>query len=171
MLSRQEFFARARKGEYSTEQLYSAYEAYAICPCFGGPGEFECNRCGNCCRKPWRVEASVYDVQRWISEKRLDIIGELEYFPKRGPPRGLTPCELRSLEMMCLELMELDESLIAMFAFALAASREGALILPKNDGGCIYHDGSGCSIYGTRPEVCAVFPDTRLFEGLAALIH
>jgi len=171
MLSRQEFFARARGGPYSTEELYSAYEAYAICPAFPSDGDFRCERCGGCCRRPWRIEPSVYDIQRWISEKRLDIIGSLEYMPRRGPPAGLTPCEARSLEMMCSGLFELDEKLTASLAFALGASREGALVVPKKEHGCIYYDGAGCTIYGTKPEVCARFPDARLFKGLAALLH
>jgi len=171
MLSRQEFFALARDGKCSTEQLYSAYDAYSICPAFRRADQFECTRCGSCCRRQWRVEASVYDVQRWISEKRLDIIRRLEYSPKKGPPQGLTPCEMRSMEMMCSWIVELDESLVAMLAFALAASREGALVLPKTGEGCVYHEGSGCSIYDTRPEVCAMFPDLRLFEGFAALLQ
>jgi len=169
MLSRQEFFALAREGKCSTEQLYSAYEAYSICPAFRKADEFVCTRCGNCCRRQWRVEASIYDVQRWISEKRLDIIHVMEYSPKKGPPGGLTPCEMRSMEMMGSWILELDESQVAMLAFALAASREGALVLPKTNQECIYHGDDGCSIYSTRPEVCAMFPDMRLFEGLATL--
>lgn len=84
---------------------------------------------------------------------------------------GLPPCESRSLEMMCSDLLEMDEGLTASLAFAIGASREGALVIPKNDEGCIYNDGEGCAIYHTRPEVCARFPDARLFKGLAALLQ
>lgn len=170
MLSRQEFFARARPGPYSTEDLYSAYEAYAICPAFPHEGEFQCERCGSCCRRPWRVEVSVYDVQRWIAEKRLDIIRRLEYMPGRGPPMGHTPCEAKSLEMMCAGILEMEERLAARLAFTFGASRDGAMVIPKNEEGCVYHDGDGCAIYDTRPQVCSRFPDARLFEGLAALL-
>jgi Fe-S-cluster containining protein len=171
MLGREEFFALARGGIFSTEELYEANEAYAICPSLRGRGAFKCERCGACCRRPWRVEASVYDVQRWISEKRLDILESLVYEPKRGPPQGLTPCEAKSLEMMCSELLEVDEGLVTTFAFALAASREGALVIPKAADGCVFHDGRGCAIYGTRPGVCAQFPDVRLFKCFAALVQ
>ena len=170
MLSRQEFFSRARPGKCSTEQLYSAYEAYSTCPALGDPGEFRCTRCGNCCRRPWRVEVSVYDIQRWVRENRLDIVGELEYSPKKGPPPGLTECEARALEMMCSELIEYDESLAAMLAFSAAAARDGALVMAKKSGECIYHNGTGCLIYSSRPSVCTQFPDVGLFEGLSALL-
>lgn len=168
MLSRQEFFALARGGRFSTEELYSAYEAYATCPAFMKRGVFRCERCGACCRRQWRVEASVHDVRRWISEKRLDILENLKYAPKGCPPQGLTPGEAGSLEAMGSGL---DEDSLAMLAFALAASREGALVIAKDAEGCAYHDGSGCAIYETRPEVCRRFPDSRLFEGLAALVQ
>jgi Fe-S-cluster containining protein len=168
MLSRQEFFALARDERFSTEELYETYEAYATCPALKGGGAFQCERCGACCRRPWRVEASVDDVRRWISEKRLDILENLQYAPKRGPPQGLAPGEAGSLETMCAGL---PESLVATLAFALAASREGALVIAKNAGGCVYHDGGECAIYETRPGVCARFPDARLFEGLAALVQ
>jgi Fe-S-cluster containining protein len=170
MLSRQGFFALAREWGFSVEELYMAYEDYLTCPALR-QGRFGCNRCGACCRRPWRVEASVYDVQRWVSEKRLDILESLEYSPKLGPPQGLTPCEARALEAMCSGLLELDENLAASFAFALAASREGALVVPKGQDGCVYHDGHGCAIYETKPGVCDRFPDARLFEGLAALVQ
>jgi Fe-S-cluster containining protein len=170
MLSRQEFFALA-KGRLPTEELYLAYEAYATCPALRNRGAFRCERCGACCRRPWRIEASACDVQRWIAEERLDIFENLKYAPKIGPPQGLTPHEAKFLETMCFGQLELDEGLTATLAFALAASREGALVIAKNAGGCVYHDGEGCAIYETRPQVCARFPDARLFEGLTALVQ
>ncbi len=171
MLSREEFFAFAREGRLSTEELYEAYEAYATCPALRKRGAYYCERCGACCRRPWRIEASVYDVQRWISEKRLDILESLEYLPKKGPPQGLSPSEVKSLEIMCAGLLELDEGIASAFAFALAASREGALVVAKNSEGCVYHDGEGCAIYETRPGVCERFPDPGLLKGFAALVQ
>jgi len=170
MLSRQEFFALARGRRFSTEELYEAYEAYATCHALRNQGAFQCERCGACCRRPWRVEVSVDDVQRWISQKRLDILENLVYVPKKGPPQGLTPGEARSLEMMCTGPYD-DDGLVAMLSFALAASREGALVIEKNADGCVYHDCGGCAIYETRPGVCVRFPDARLFKGLAALVQ
>ncbi len=170
MLSRQEFFALARDGRYTAEELYEAYEAYATCPALRNQGAFQCERCGACCSRPWRVEASIEDVQRWISEKRLDILENLIYMPKKGPPQGLTPGEAGSLEMMCAGFCD-DEGFVATLAFALAASREGALVIAKNADGCVYHDGGRCAIYKTRPGVCVRFPDARLFEGLLALVQ
>ncbi len=166
MLSRQDFFAMA-KGRLSVEELYSAYEAYVTCPALRERGAFQCKRCGSCCRRPWRIEPSVDDVRRWISEKRLDIIENLVYAPKRGPPQGLTPLEAEALEAMCSD----DEYTAATFAFALAASAESALIVAKDLEICSYYDGFGCAIYDTRPGVCARFPESRLFEGLAALVQ
>lgn len=139
-MSRQEFFALAR-GRFSTEELYTAYEAYVTCPALRGGGSFYCMRCGACCRRQWRIEVSGADVRRWIAEKRLDILGSLKCSPRKGPPG------------------------------ALAASRHGALVMPKDKWGCAYYDGSGCTIYDTRPGVCARFPDASLFEGLPALVQ
>lgn len=171
MLTRQEFFSRARRGCGSTEQLYSAYEAYSTCPAVANVNGFQCQRCGNCCKRPWRVEASLFDVQRWVGERRLDIIEALEYKPKRGPPGGLSQCEMKVLEMICMDLLEQDESLFSKLAFMLAASREGAMIVSKKSGQCVFHMNGACAIYETRPEVCIRFPDAGLFKGLAALIQ
>jgi Fe-S-cluster containining protein len=156
MMSRQEFFALAR-GRFSTEELYLAYEAYATCPAFRKSGPFYCERCGACCRRTWRIEASVDDLQRWISEKRMDILENLKYAPKEGAPWRLMPHEAG------LSGATLD--------FALTASMEGALVIAKDGDGCVYYDGSGCAIYDTRPMVCARFPDARLFEGFTALVQ
>ncbi|AFC99513.1 Uncharacterized protein family (UPF0153) [Methanocella conradii HZ254] len=171
MLSRQEFFARARGGKHTIEELYAAYETYSTCPAVRSRGAFKCMRCGSCCRRPWRVEVSVYDVQRWIYEKRLDIMKSLEYRPRKGSFRRLSTCEARSLEIMCSSLLDLDESLSAGLAFAIAASRDGSLIMPKDEDGCVYLEDGLCTIYETRPQVCASFPDAGLFEGLTALLE
>lgn len=88
MLSRQEFFTWARNGPYaqcSTEQLYFAYEVYQICPISRDPQQIsheDCGRCGNCCRRQWRIEVSSKDIQRWVDEGRIDILESLE--PEQG---------------------------------------------------------------------------------------
>lgn len=167
MLSRQEFFSRARRGPYTTEELYSAYEAYATCPAFPGAGDFRCERCGRCCRRPWRIEPSVRDVQRWIREGRLDIIRRLEHAPRPGPPAVPAPCEAGDPGPPGPVPHGMDGDLAAAMVFA---AREGELVVPKTPAGCIYYDGDGCTIYGTRPGVCSLFPDAGRFSRLAALI-
>lgn len=169
MLSRQEFFARARREGYTTEQLYSAYEVLAMCPGAQSShmrfGDFTCLRCGCCCRKPWRVEATQYDVLRWIREGRLDILGVLEQKPRRIPSASTSECEARALDMIGTDLAELDDGLVASLAAAIASARDGWLLVPKRSGGCIFYDDrkKACAIYGTRPEVCERFPDVRRF--------
>ena len=169
MISRQEFFARTRGKGYSTEQLYSAYEVYATCPGAAAThmkfGDFKCLRCGNCCRKPWRVEATHYDVLRWIWEGRLDILGILEHRHKRSVEAATSACEEKALDMIGVELAEQDDSLVASLAAAIASARNGWLLIPKMGGQCIFYDGGqkACTIYGTRPEVCAHFPDVSRF--------
>ena len=117
MISRQEFFTRSRNKGYTTEQLYSAYEVYTTCPGAAAShmtfDEFSCLRCGNCCRKPWRVEATQYDVLRWIWEGRLDILGTLEHMPKRSPQVATSVCEEKALDMIGVELAEQDDMLVA----------------------------------------------------------
>src|SRR5512138_3609330 len=89
MMSRAAFFARVREHpsyDYTTEQLYAAYEAYLTCPRspFRVPEAvrtFACGRCGNCCRRPWRVEVDLLDAIRWIDEGRYDLLAALEPRP------------------------------------------------------------------------------------------
>jgi Fe-S-cluster containining protein len=169
MLSRQEFFARARREGYTTEQLYSAYEVLAMCPGAQAShmsfGDFKCMRCGNCCRRPWRVEATQYDVLRWIREGRLDILGALEQKPRRMPSAAASAYEARALDMIGVGLAELDDGLVASLAAAIASARDGWLLVPKRGGSCIFYDDrkKACAIYETRPEVCERFPDVRRF--------
>jgi Fe-S-cluster containining protein len=168
MISRQDFFARARSASsrYTTEQLYAAYETFLTCPLspFSAEREtvaFDCGRCGNCCRRPWRVEVHLRDVLRWAAEGRHDILASLERRP-RAPddaPDGSSPV-IRHLASL---LAGTDEGRLAK-ALSIARRLEvsdGCYVLPKK-GGCYYLiDGvtTACSIYDTRPEVCRRFPD------------
>lgn len=170
MLSRQEFFAKAGREGYTTEQLYSAYEVYATCPGAAAShmrfDRFRCLRCGNCCRRPWRVEATRSDVLRWIWEGRLDILGALEQRPKRMPLTSLHAYEEKALEMIGASLLELDDDMVASLASAIAAAGDGWLLVPRKYGRCVFLDEDGlpaCAIHGTRPEVCERFPDVREF--------
>lgn len=169
MISRQEFFARSRDKGYTTEQLYSAYEVYTTCAGAMASdmmfGDFLCLRCGSCCRKPWRVEATQYDVLRWTWEGRLDILGILEHMPKRLSQAAASTCEEKALDMIGVELAEQDDMLVASLAASIASARNGWLLVPKRNGQCIFYDDSQktCAIYATRPEVCGRFPNVSRF--------
>jgi Fe-S-cluster containining protein len=128
-------------------------------------GDFTCLRCGNCCRKPWRVEATQYDVLRWIWEGRLDILGMLEHMPKRAPLAAASSCEQKALDMIGIELAEQDDRLVASLASSIVSARDGWLLAPKKNERCIFYDESqkACAIYSTRPEVCGRFPDVSQF--------
>jgi Fe-S-cluster containining protein len=173
MISRQEFFRIARKSPdncLTTEQLYSAYEVYRTCPKVSASGIAirgitapECFRCGNCCRKPWRIEVAFHDVLRWIREKRFDIISSLEYSPRKSQDNEDIHADLKQAEMAASQLAGLDADILAksVFMVYISASSEGCLIIPKNNG-CIFHDDgeiSSCAIHDTKPEVCERFPD------------
>ena len=169
MISRQEFFARSRNRGYTTEQLYSAYEVYVTCPGAAAShmmlDDFTCLRCGSCCRKPWRVEATQYDVLRWIWEGRLDILWALEHRPKRVPQATISMYEAKALDMIGVELSEQDDMLVASLASSIMSARDGWLLVPKKNGHCIFYDDGqkACAIYETRPEVCCRFPDVSQF--------
>ncbi len=168
MISRQDFFAMARSGSpgYTTEQLYAAYETFLTCPLSPFRERqkaitVDCSRCGNCCRRPWRVEVHLWDVMRWATEGRHDILASLEHQPLM-PDHGSGLVSHVLMQLAAL-LAGMDEGLLSK-ALTIAKSLEsceGSYVLPKK-GGCCYHliDGAVavCRIYDTRPEVCRRFP-------------
>lgn len=177
MISRQEFFIKTRReaaSDFSTEELYSAYETYSTCPRVAASGynlsglsNGRCYRCGNCCRRPWRIEVSLYDILRWIDQRRYDIIYTLEYRPGNKhstPGRAIIERALKMLGLVIDKLAMVGEEHMASLAFAIYAvtTQEGSMVIPKQKYGCIYHmDGevSACAIHSTKPEVCVRFPD------------
>ncbi|CAJ35840.1 YkgJ family cysteine cluster protein [Methanocella arvoryzae] len=176
MLSRQEFFTQARNGPYaqcSTEQLYYAYEVYQICPLSRDPVHIShvyCGRCGNCCRRQWRIEVSLEDVQRWIDECRFDIIESLERQPQKQVPSEPGRSIYADEDMATLEngATHADAHADAQVAKAMAivrdiASGRASYVIPKTRGCKYLIDGeiTMCSIYDTRPEVCRNFPSVE----------
>ena len=171
MLSRQDFFTRARSGPYaqcSTEQLYFAYEVYLTCPMSRDPQHLshaDCGRCGNCCRKTWRIEVSLKDIRRWLDEGRSDILESLEKMPPGY--RSATPVPEHSLEYKrtvesAARDRETDLPGITDVVNALT-SGEASYVIPKT-AGCKYlieGEETMCSIYDTRPEVCRNFPSVE----------
>ena len=166
MIGRQDFFARARSTSprYSTEQLYAAYEAFLTCPLSpfreGEPLAIDCGRCGNCCRRPWRIEVGLRDVLRWAAEGRHDLLVALEHRPRRpGLENAGSPTMLLQLASL---LAGADEAVLTR---ALAAAQgvetsPGSYVLPKKRGCCYLIEGvtTACGIYDTRPGVCERFP-------------
>jgi Fe-S-cluster containining protein len=170
MICRQDFFARARSmsSGYTTEQLYAAYEAFLTCPRSPFRDEREayavdCGRCGNCCRRSWRVEVSLRDVLRWAAEGRRDILSTLEYQPL-GPDPVVTGNSPAIKELARLLANEDEDCRTRILAMARSLeSDEGCYVLPKKDG-CFYlidGDTAACNIYDTRPEVCRLFPGVK----------
>jgi Fe-S-cluster containining protein len=173
MIGRQDFFARARSVSscYSTEQLYAAYETFLTCPLSPFREEREtltidCGRCGNCCRRPWRVEVHLRDVLRWAAEGRHDILASLERRPRKpGPVQADSSPVLPQLASL---LAGTDEDVLArVLSLAWGAEiSQGSYVLPKKRGCYYLIDGAidngtttACGIYETRPEVCQRFPD------------
>ncbi len=171
MMSRAEFFAKVRGNrsyDYTTEQLYAAYEAYLTCPRspFRAPGAtrtFECCRCGSCCRRPWRVEVDMLDAIRWIDEGRYDILAALE--PR--PWGGVDEPDIDSIIVRQLAdrlAGEADERIaLALTVVSGLSGSQGSYVLPQSDG-CGYlieGDQASCRIHDTRPEVCRRFPGFR----------
>jgi Fe-S-cluster containining protein len=167
MIGRQDFFARARSvsSRYSTEQLYAAYETFLTCPLSPfreGRETFaiDCGRCGNCCRRPWRVEAHLRDVLRWAAEGRHDILTSLEHRP-REPVHGSD--DVSPVLRQLASLLAGTDDAMRDRALSIARGAEtspGSYVLPKKRGCCYLIDGpvTACGIYDTRPEVCQRFP-------------
>jgi Fe-S-cluster containining protein len=170
MMSRAEFFAVVRSNpsyDYSTEQLYAAYEAYLTCP--RSPFRqinavaFDCARCGSCCRRPWRVEVDLLDALRWIDEGRYDILDSLE--PRPWGAVDEPDIDSIIVRQLADRLAGEDEGRIAtaLAVVSTLAGCEGSYVLPKNEGCGYLIDGppASCRIHDTRPEVCRRFPGFR----------
>lgn len=169
MMSRSEFFTRVgRATGYTAGQLYAAYETYRTCPLSAFREErallaVDCSRCGNCCRRPWRVEASLQDVLRWAVEGRHDILASLEHRPRKAAfePYDVSPVIWQLAGQLAGEDEEATATTLAV-AQGVEHS-EGSYVLPRN-GRCRYLiDGvtTACGIYDTRPEICRTFPDIQ----------
>jgi Fe-S-cluster containining protein len=171
MMSRAEFFALVRANrsyDYTTEQLYAAYEACLTCPRSpfrqkNTATSFDCARCGNCCRRPWRVEVDLLDALRWIDEGRYDILASLE--PRPWGELDEPDIDSNIVRQLAGRLAgEDDERLTtALAVVSTLASSEGSYVLPKNEGCGYMIEGelASCSIHDTRPEVCRRFPGFR----------
>ena len=170
MICRQDFFTRARSmsSSYTTEQLYAAYETFLTCPLSPFREEREkfavdCSRCGNCCRRSWRVEVCLRDVLRWAAEGRHDILSSLEYEPL-GPDPAATGNSPAIRQLATLLANEDEDCQTRTLAIARSLeSDEGCYVLPKKNGCYYLIDGvsAACSIYDTRPEVCQLFPGIK----------
>jgi len=170
MIGRQEFFAetRGRAPGYTTEQLYAAYETYLTCP-RSRPGErpgassVDCVRCGNCCRRPWRVEVSLQDALRWAADGRHDILAALEHRPRERMARDRVASPLVRQLAARLAGQDEDDLIRALAVAGGVEGSEGSYVLPRWGGCRFLIDGevATCSIYETRPEVCRRFPEIK----------
>jgi Fe-S-cluster containining protein len=106
-----------------------------------GQREFECRRCGKCCKESWEISVDVEkDIFRWIEQKRFDILNKIVLNPRyllaperyNGEPPWIIDCGHVLFGDVGNKCPFLEEAVCEMPA--------------------------GCSIHDTRPQVCRHFP-------------
>jgi Fe-S-cluster containining protein len=106
-----------------------------------GQMEFECRRCGKCCKESWEISADFQnDIVRWIREKRFDILGHVVLNPKYILEPKRFNCEPQWI-IDCGHVLFGDVGNKCPFL------KEAVGELPAS-----------CSIHETRPRVCRRFP-------------
>jgi Fe-S-cluster containining protein len=125
---------------------------------------FECRRCGGCCATVKYVTVCQEDVKRWVSQKRLDILGELVIDRRRTPLLATRKGRIEVAKAGARSFLE-SAGLDSEHAFELlyvAMLLECAIYVKRRDGACTFlaHGGSeaACGIQDTKPGVCEKFP-------------
>jgi Fe-S-cluster containining protein len=125
---------------------------------------FECRRCGACCAAVKYVTVCQEDVKRWVSQKRLDILGALAIDRRRTPLLARRKGRIEAAKSEARSHLE-SAGLYSEHAFELlyvTMLLECAVYVKRRDGACTFlaHDGStaACGIQGTKPRVCEKFP-------------
>jgi Fe-S-cluster containining protein len=127
------------------------------------PG-FECRRCGACCTAVKYVTVSREDVERWVSQKRLDILDALAIDRRRTPLLAMRKGEIEAAKAGARSLLE-SAGLDPGPAFELlyvTALLECAVYVKRRDRACAFLSYEGgaatCAIQDTKPRVCEKFP-------------
>ncbi len=125
---------------------------------------FECRRCGACCATIKYVTVSRQDVERWVSQKRLDILDSLVIDRRRTPllaARRDRAEDARARARSLLESAGMDSG----HAFELlyvATLLECAVYVKRRAGACTFLNYVGglasCAIQDTKPRACEKFP-------------
>jgi Fe-S-cluster containining protein len=125
---------------------------------------FECRRCGACCATVKYVTVYHEDVKRWVSQKRLDILGALAIDRRRTPLLAVrkggaaaAKAEARSL----LESAGMDSKHTYELIY-VTKLLECAVYVKRRGGACTFLSFEGntaaCAIQATKPRVCEKFP-------------
>lgn len=157
-------------GREDLEQLSGIYELYPTSVRLLGDREavelpyFECRRCGRCCVAVKYVTVSHDDVERWISQKRPDILGELVIDRRRTPMLAMRKGRIGAAKAAARSLLE-NAGPDPEHAFELlyvTMLLECAVYVKRRDGACTFLEKDGglaaCAIQGTKPRVCEKFP-------------
>ncbi len=125
---------------------------------------FECRRCGACCAAVRYVTVCHGDVKRWVSQKRLDILGALVVDRRKTPMLALRKGRIEAARSAAKSLLE-SAGLDSGHAFELLYATmllECAVYVKRRDGACTFlaHEGNmaACAIQDTKPRVCEKFP-------------
>ncbi|OPY29654.1 MAG: Flagellin N-methylase [Methanocella sp. PtaU1.Bin125] len=127
---------------------------------------FTCQRCGACCSEVKFIPVCHSDVLRWVAQARWDVFDRIVVDRRRTPMMAVwgreAIAETREKARAALEGIELDDDRRRKVTEILYVTDlvECAVYVDRDWGHCAFFSGetNSCTIYDTRPRVCAKFP-------------
>jgi len=115
--------------------------------------EFECTKCGKCCRNPdLEIQVSKSDIDRWIENDLLIILAQLRLATFKDGTRSW-------IIQKCRDFAEVSKKLEAL---GLPEFQNLDLSTFEDSPACFFlTDENLCAIQMTKPRACRTFPFCR----------
>ncbi|HMK46737.1 MAG TPA: YkgJ family cysteine cluster protein [Methanocella sp.] len=127
---------------------------------------FECRRCGTCCSTVRFIPVCHADAQRWVMQKRWDILERLVIDRARTPLMAIwgkgAITMARDRAAAATEGIDMAAPLRRLVTHILYVTDlvESAVYTGREDNRCVFLSGDShtCIIHDTKPRVCEKFP-------------
>jgi Fe-S-cluster containining protein len=140
---------------------------------------FECQRCGACCASIKYITVCFSDVERWVAQKRPDILDALDIDRTATPM--LAMCGRDAIAMAkagadkMLQGLDVPDRERVREILYITKLLESAVYVSRKNNACAFLEKKNglytCKIHDTKPRVCDKFPyyighftDSRLLK-------